>query len=93
VAVDSFALETPIVTTRWPYHGPEMDYLVDGANARIAGDSVVEFADAVVQLLLERDELDRLKAGCAAAAPRYSLEAMVENFAAGIRAALAMPRR
>ena len=93
VAVDSFALRTPIITTRWPYHGPEVDYLEDGVNARIAGDSVDEFAQAVEQVLLDRDELARLKAECAAATPRYSLDHMVTNFASGVIAALGAPRR
>jgi glycosyltransferase involved in cell wall biosynthesis len=93
VAVDSFALQTPIITTRWPYHGPEMDYLEDGVNARISGNSVAEFAAVVEQVLLARDELTRLKASCAAAAARYSLESMVTNFAGGVIAALGTPRR
>jgi len=93
VAVDSFALQTPIVTTLWPYHGPEVDYLENGVNARISSDSVVDFAQAVEQVLLDRDELARLKAACAVATPRYSLENMVTRFADGVVAALAMPRR
>jgi glycosyltransferase involved in cell wall biosynthesis len=92
VAVDSFALQTPIITTRSPYHGPEMDYLEDGVNARISGNSVAEFADVVEQVLLARDELTRLKASCAAAAARYSLESMVTNFTGGVIAALRTPR-
>jgi glycosyltransferase involved in cell wall biosynthesis len=93
VAVDSLALRTPIITTRWPYHGPEVDYLEDGVNARIAGDNVDEFAQAVEQVLLDRTEIARLKAQCAAATPRYALERMVENFASGVVAALSAPRR
>lgn len=93
VAVDSFALQTPIVTTLWPYHGPEVDYLEDGVNARISGDSVDRFAQTVEQVLLDRDELTRLKAACAAATTRYTLESMVTNFAGGVVAALGMPRR
>jgi glycosyltransferase involved in cell wall biosynthesis len=88
VAVDSFALQAPIITTRWPYHGPEIDYLEDGVNARISGDSVSEFADTVEQVLGARDELTRLKAACASAAAQYSLENMVTNFAGGVVAAL-----
>jgi glycosyltransferase involved in cell wall biosynthesis len=93
VAVDSFALRTPIITTHWPYHAPEVDYLVDGVNARIAGDSIDEFAQTVEQVLLDRDGLARMKAECAAAIPRYSLESMVANFAGGVIAALGAPRR
>ena len=93
VAVDSFALQTPIITTSWPFHGPEVDYLEDGVNARFSGDSVAEFAAAIEQVLGARDELARLKAACASAAVRYSLENMVTNFADGVVAALAAPAR
>jgi hypothetical protein len=93
VAVDSFALETPIITTLWPYHGPEVDYLEDGVNARFSGNSVREFADTVEQVLHARDELSRLKVACATATERYSLENMVANFASGVVAALNAPSR
>jgi glycosyltransferase involved in cell wall biosynthesis len=93
VAVDSFALATPIVTTTWPYHAPEIDYLEDGINARIANDNVADFAKAVEELLADRAELDRLRAGCAAAVGRYSLDRMVESFAEGVARALRSSRR
>lgn len=93
VAVDSFALRTPIVTTRWPYHAPEVDYLEDRVNARISDDGVAEFARAVEGVLIDRDELTRMQAACAEASGRYSLEHMVANFAGGVIAALATPRR
>jgi glycosyltransferase involved in cell wall biosynthesis len=93
VAVDSFALRTPIITTHWPYHAPEVEYLENGVTARIAGDSVEEFAQTVEQVLVDRDGLARLKAECAAAIPRYSLEGMVANFTSGVIAALGAPRR
>jgi hypothetical protein len=93
VAVDSFALETPIVTTTWPFHGPEVEYLEDRVNARFARDSVPSYVETVERLLLSRDELLRLKAGCAAAVSRYSLETMVANFTTGVLAALDAPVR
>jgi glycosyltransferase involved in cell wall biosynthesis len=93
VAVDSFALRTPIVTTHWPYHGPEFDYLEDGVNARITGDSVAEFAQGVENVLLAREELARLKAACAEATSRYSVENMVSRFTGGVVKALETPRR
>jgi glycosyltransferase involved in cell wall biosynthesis len=93
VAVDSFALRTPIVTTRWPFHAPEVDYLEEGVNARFSADSIADYARTVELTLLDRRGLSRLKAACAASAPRYSLDAMVENFTRGVVAALAAPRR
>jgi len=92
VAVDSFVLGTPIATTRWPFHGPEVDYLEDGLNARISGNTPDEFAGAVSQTLLARDELERLSAACLAEAPQYCLGRMVSNFAGGVISALNAPR-
>ncbi len=91
--LDSFALRTPMVTTRWPYHGPEVDYLVDGVNGRISGDDLSEFAQTVEGVLVDRDQLVRLKAACGLESSRYSLETMVDNFAGGVLDALRIPRR
>jgi len=93
VAVDSFALGTPIVTTRWPYHAPEFGYLEDGVNARISDDHVADFARVLEELLKSPEQLARLKEGCEAALPQYTLEGMVDKFAKGILAALRAPRR
>lgn len=93
VAVDSFALQTPIITTTWPFHGPEASYLDDRINARIVSNDVSVFADVVEETLLDRNELGRLAAECAAASSRYSLETMVQRFASGIVTALATPGR
>jgi hypothetical protein len=93
VAVDSFALQTPIITTRWPYHSAEVEYLEDGVNARFSGNSTPEFADTIEQVLRARDDLRILKAACASATARYSLESMVSNFAGGVVAALNAPAR
>jgi formylmethanofuran:tetrahydromethanopterin formyltransferase len=70
-----------------------MDSLEDGVNARISGYDVSEFARTVEEVLLAPDELTRLKAACAAASARYSLENMVTKFAGGVIAALRTPRR
>ncbi len=93
VAVDSFVLGTPIITTRWPYHGPEVEYLDDGINARISGDTLAEFAQTVEETLLARGDLTRLQAACSAAAQQYTLDTMVTNFAGGVIDALNAPRR
>ena len=93
VAVDSFALGTPIITTRWPYHGPEIVYLEDGVNARISGNSIGEFAEMVEGTLLDREQLVRLQAECATASGRFHLDRMVSNFSGGLIAALETPRR
>ncbi len=93
VAVDSFALRTPIVTTNWPFHRPEAEYLVDGVNARITPNDVQGYADAVRRLLSADDEMEELRRGCAASSLRYTLEEMVSRFAGGVLEALDAPPR
>ena len=84
IAPESLAMGTPIATTAWPYHAPEFSYLVDGVNALITVDSLAGYITGVSDLLGDPAALDRLRDGCAAAAHSYSLESMVERFAAGI---------
>lgn len=95
VAVDSFAMETPIVTRDVGFQHPEVMYLQDGVNARILpGDTdIFEYAD-VVQRLLEDDEAySALLAGCRIAAETYTVEAMAKRFAFGINQAIQAGRR
>jgi len=94
VAVDSFALHLPIVTTRWALHAPEFEYLVDGRNAAVVADSVDVLADRVVELLRDSALVSALTIGCRVAAKQYTLAAMVDRFADGVSAALmAAPRQ
>ena len=93
VAVDSFAMGLPIVTTSWPYHGPEFEYLRHGENAWIAESSVEAYADEVGLLLSDQDLRGRLAQGCRDSAPQYTLDSMVENFTRGVIAALEAPPR
>jgi glycosyltransferase involved in cell wall biosynthesis len=87
-AVDSFAAGTPIITTDWPWHAPEFEYLVDGRNSVVTGDSVSDYANALVGLLNNEPLIERLTAECRADASKYSLDVMVERFVNGIERAL-----
>lgn len=89
-ALDSFALETPLVTTGDQAHGPEIDYLESGKNAWIVegGDDPERYAAQVVRLLKDNGLRDELVAGCRLAAGIYTIEKMVANFRDGILAAL-----
>ncbi|MFI7339042.1 glycosyltransferase [Streptomyces sp. NPDC050085] len=83
-AVDSFALRTPLVTTPWPFHGPEFGYLDDGRNAVLAPDDPGAYAAEVAQLLTRPRRLACLRRSCRADAQRYTVEAMARRFAAGV---------
>lgn len=88
VAVDSFALELPIVTTEWPHHAPEFEYLEHDRNAVITADDLDAFVEATASVLGDAARVERLREGCRASCSEFSIEAMVERFRLGIRAAL-----
>ncbi|TFC32017.1 glycosyltransferase [Cryobacterium sp. TMT2-18-3] len=88
VAVDSFAGATPIVTTGWPWHAPEFEYLESGVNAVVAADNIDDFARALVATLQNPVTLAAMQQACIEASDRYTVEAMVENFIVGIQSAL-----
>jgi glycosyltransferase involved in cell wall biosynthesis len=88
VAVDSFAGSTPIVTTDWPWHAPEFEYLVSGVNAVITADNTSSFACGLVSTLQDKSLLTALQRECLTGSEKYTVEAMVENFLAGLQSAL-----
>lgn len=91
--LDGFAAALPIVATRLPIHGPEMEYLEDGANGMLTAPNPSTYADGIASLLSNPERLRALRQGAAASAQKYSIEAMVENFRRGILQCLIQPRR
>lgn len=94
VIVDALALGVPLVTTDYPFHSPEIDYLRSGQNGLLVhcGEDAKAYAHAVCALL--KDEPTRL--GLAETAKSdgglYSFEAMATNFAEGVMRCLALRR-
>jgi glycosyltransferase involved in cell wall biosynthesis len=84
VAVESFGLELPLIAPAWDYHAPEFDYLENGENALVVDDSVEALAAAVEELMDDGQLRQRLISGCRRAARKYTLDAMVGNFCAGL---------
>lgn len=94
VAVDSFALGIPILTTDWPYHAPEFEYLTPGQDSVVTPDSIECYADAIVNLLRDETRLKNLSERCATRACDFSVSAMASRFADGVQACLnSGPRR
>ena len=89
--LDAFALAVPLVTTAVPGHGPEIDYLDDGTNSILVQQmqSPAAYARTVAELLRDEQRRQLLIEGCRAAAEIYTVENMVERFAAGVTQALA----
>jgi glycosyltransferase involved in cell wall biosynthesis len=88
--LDSFALGVPLVAMAGFDHGPEVEYLEDGVNGLIVHGAADArgYADAVAALLLEPSRIEGLRQGCDKACGRYTVEEMVERFAAGTLEAL-----
>lgn len=89
IAVDSFAAGRPIVTTAWPWHAPEFEYLEDGKTCVISDDAELSYAETVVRLLTDRQELQSMQEACRSARGRFTTEEMADRFFEGIQRALA----
>ncbi len=88
VAVDSFALGLPLVTTRWNFHAPEFYYLENNVNAVITDPTIDSFSDAVIRILKDPLELNRLRRECLLNAKNFGVQNMAQNFHNGVTKAL-----
>lgn len=87
--LDAFTTETPMVTTQYPYHSPEIEYLKHNYNGMITENNLLSYSKEVVSLLNDKTKLSELKNGCEQSRIIYTVEKMVQNFAQGIEACLA----
>lgn len=85
--LDSFALQTPIVTTDYEFHSPEIEYLENGKNGLMTPMDTDQYAEGVIALLQSGHYRDMI-AHCKKGAAQYTIEQMVENFKNGILEAL-----
>jgi L-malate glycosyltransferase len=86
--LDSFVFQTPIVTTNYNFHGPEIDYILNGFNGIITENSISEYTIAVEELLNDSEKLLSLKNNCSGMIELYNIDIMVENFVYGVKQAL-----
>lgn len=82
--VDAFAAGLPLLTTRLPTHGPEIEYLEEGKNGLMSDPDVISYANTVAGLLSDRETLGRFRAAAARAGSRHTIENMIANVATGI---------
>jgi len=82
--LDSFALEVPMVTTKFPFHSPEVVYLRNNENGLVTENRIDDYVAGICELLADPDRLARVKSGCRKAASIYTMQTMVENFGGGI---------
>lgn len=86
--LDAFCARLPLLTTDLPQHGPEIEYLEPGKNGLIAEPKAMAFADAIESLLGDPVGLAAMRAEAESSSHRYSIGAMAENFAGGVKQCL-----
>jgi glycosyltransferase involved in cell wall biosynthesis len=93
--LDCAAVGLPIVTTAYPYHSPEVAYLVPGESGLIVKDwmNPVAYADAVASLFRDDPLRAKLSAGAIRVRSTYTIERMIESFSSGVIQALNTPRQ
>jgi hypothetical protein len=78
LAVEGLLLRVPIITTDWPYHAPEEEYLSEGVSKFVAPNEPKSFAAYINEFCSGDPNLN----------PREwsypTLEAMVQNFRSGV---------
>lgn len=91
--LDSFALGTPIITTRYEFHSPEIEYLESGRNGLVTENTVAAYAAAVADMLESPERLAIMRENARNDAQQYTIEDMVARYSHGIVQALKAPRR
>jgi glycosyltransferase involved in cell wall biosynthesis len=90
IAVDSFAMKIPIVTTNWNRHAPEFSYLKNEVNSLITGNDLESYVQGCLRVLEEPRFRDQLISGCLESADEYTIEKMAANFHFGVLKCLAL---
>lgn len=85
--IDSFALETPIFTTQYPFHSPEIEYLENNTNGVITADDFQEYSNRIIEVFKTSKYKDLIE-GCRKSSEVYTVENMVANFKNGILSCL-----
>lgn len=76
VAVDALVAGRPVITTTWPYHAPEAEYLVEGKSRITSADEPAAFA----RILKNYADSPRP----AESFPYPDLSDMIQNYAQGV---------
>jgi glycosyltransferase involved in cell wall biosynthesis len=93
--LDCAAARLPIVTTAYPYHSPEIAYLLPGQSGLIVADwqNARAYAEAVTAVLRNDRLHARLAEGAGAVARLYTVDEMTRRFCEGAISALSAERR
>lgn len=80
IAVDSFQMSIPIITTKFRYHAPEFEYLEDGINCLISEDNLDSFESVIKNYLSDEELQIRVKTGAGKSEKNYRISTMQEGF-------------
>lgn len=83
IAVDAMTLGLPVITTEYPYHAPEREYLRP-AFCWVSARSPRSLADTLVERLGDRSGLAAASAAAAAESVHYSIEGMARRMHSAI---------
>jgi glycosyltransferase involved in cell wall biosynthesis len=88
--LDAFAAGIPLITTSIDYHSPEIDYLKTSGAGIIVDhpDDINEYAQKVINLLNDKNELNRIKRMAFLSSELYSIENMSNSFCKGLEIAM-----
>lgn len=86
--LDAFCAGLPFLTTDLPIHSPEIEYLIDGGNGLMLAPTPDAVAAGISALLSNAAMSARLKSCAIESSQRFSIEAMIENFASGVERCL-----
>ncbi len=84
VLLDSFLLETPLITTNVQLHSPEIAYLHHDVNGLMIENDLNLYVESVVNILLSPEKLNALQLECVKSSHQYTLENMVHYYGDGI---------
>ena len=87
IAVEALLLGIPILTTDWPYHSAEAEYLTEGASRFTSRNDIESYATLVHRFMQSSAVGSASRRRPAWAYP--SIEGMVANFSTGVKALLA----
>jgi glycosyltransferase involved in cell wall biosynthesis len=82
--IDSFITLTPLITTENKLHSPEISYMVNYENGIMTGNSLEEYAHAIVKFVSDPHLQVTLIQGCVKAREQYTIEHMSNNYFRGI---------
>lgn len=88
--LDSFALETPMITIDGSLHSPEIEYLRNGQNGIMLPmhSQPQDYANEIVHFLTHEERRNSILNGCRSSQRVYTIENMIERFSDGVANAL-----